>query len=341
MKMLEREDRTGSRPRARVKGEGRHALFHHVLVPLDGSGRAEAALPFARAVAAASGARISLLRVAPPAEGEATAASQVDARLAGAEARSYLEEVASGLREAGVDVRVSAEAGPPGETIVRFVRSEDCDLVVVTESGAGRAGAFALGGTSQKVIYGTGVSVLLVRASPERSGQAGGLGERIVALTDGSERSAWAICVAAALARGSSELVLVHALPTGSTSFGRDGARTDLEERLGATLRSAASTYLEDMRERLAGADLEVRTRIVEGPSVTRAIQDALAEERPALAVVSAHGASGPAPWPYGGVATNLLLHSPRSVLVLQDLPLAACGSSAAGAVRPGRVDDS
>lgn len=319
--------------------DAEHVLFRHVLVPLDGSPAAESAVPFAGAVASAFASRVSLVRVVAVGEKRA-ATSQVDARLARVEAKSYLEDVAGRLRSEGLDVQVQVEEGPPGEVIVRLVRSAGCDLVVVTESGAGGAEAFALGGTSQKIVYGTGVSVLLVRGEPGRVGtDETGFGGCIAVLTDGSERSEWAICAAATLARGHAELVLAHAVPSSTTSFSEDEEHAALEERLRAALRDAASTYLEAMCGRLASPDLRVRTRIVEGPSVTRAIQDFLAEERPTLVVVSAHGASGAAPWPYGGVATNLLLHSPYSVLALQDRPPEPRAPAAEPATRAERGD--
>src|SRR5215475_3278454 len=41
-------------------------MFHHLLVPLDGSSRAEEALPLAAHIAHRSGGTISLLRAIPP-----------------------------------------------------------------------------------------------------------------------------------------------------------------------------------------------------------------------------------------------------------------------------------
>ena len=41
-------------------------MFHHILVPLDGSTHAEQALPVAARVAHASGGRIMLLQVVSP-----------------------------------------------------------------------------------------------------------------------------------------------------------------------------------------------------------------------------------------------------------------------------------
>ncbi len=40
-------------------------MFHHILVPLDGSKRAESALPVAASIARSTGARLLLLRVLP------------------------------------------------------------------------------------------------------------------------------------------------------------------------------------------------------------------------------------------------------------------------------------
>jgi nucleotide-binding universal stress UspA family protein len=294
-------------------------VFRHLLVPLDGSRSAECAVPYARAIASRFETRVTLLRVVGGREHETPAA---DERLARLEAEAYLRELAATLAGSDIRVDVTVEEGQPGEVIVGFATAQGCDLIVLTERGAGRAAEFAPGGTSHKILQGSGTSILLVRRvdlSP--TDDFFRLGGSIAVLTDGSERSEWAMSLAASLARGVAELVLVHAVPPMTGPMPRDEIRAGLEERLREAAHKAAGDYLERMRRRLATADLEVRVEMVSGPSVTRALLGFLNRERPRLIVISAHGASGGAPWPYGGVAANLLLHSPAPVLVLQDRP--------------------
>ncbi len=71
-------------------------MFKHILVPLDGSTRAESALPVAARIARAYGASITLLRVVePPAEYGACLRTLVEDEKA--EATSYLESAAKSI----------------------------------------------------------------------------------------------------------------------------------------------------------------------------------------------------------------------------------------------------
>src|SRR5215210_5247888 len=88
-------------------------LVKHLVVPLDGSPLAEAALPAAIAVAGRLGAHVTLLHVLerdPPAtiHGETHLASTGDAE-------AYLERVASQFLEHGISVERHAHPNPEGD----------------------------------------------------------------------------------------------------------------------------------------------------------------------------------------------------------------------------------
>src|SRR5919202_6464233 len=109
-------------------------MYGYVLVPLDGSAAAEAALPHAQALAERFGARVTLMRVtaapetliaqaAGGAPGVPDAGPMIDptpvVEAEHAEASSYLERVAERLRGSGVqEVDAQAPEGAAAETIV-------------------------------------------------------------------------------------------------------------------------------------------------------------------------------------------------------------------------------
>src|SRR6185295_3852219 len=115
---------------------GGHAMkLTTILVPLDGSVVAEAALSPAVDLARDAGARLVLLRaaearslpMADPVEAQVSVMWDAQEYLAAARARADMAGVA--------DVEVSAWYGPPVQAIVEAARSRDVDLIVMSSHG--------------------------------------------------------------------------------------------------------------------------------------------------------------------------------------------------------------
>jgi nucleotide-binding universal stress UspA family protein len=146
-----------------------------VLVPLDGSAFAEAALPAAADLAAAFGAHLELLQVVerlpyPHGVPYTPVALKPAAELRAA--REYLDRAATTLRERGRPVTVRAEVGPVGRTIAAVARERDADLIVMATHGRGGATRLVLGSTAAGVLHLSGSPVLLVRPTASASGGA-------------------------------------------------------------------------------------------------------------------------------------------------------------------------
>lgn len=133
-----------------------------VLVPLDGSPAAEAAVGHAGALSEALAEGVLLLQVLespPPSE---MAGGDVDWRLRRAEATAYLRSVAERLAERGIDAETAVAIGDPADEIVRHARQADVEIVVLAAHGRGAAEAFDLGGTCHKVLSLAPASVMVV-----------------------------------------------------------------------------------------------------------------------------------------------------------------------------------
>jgi len=143
--------------------------FARVLVPLDGSPFAEAALPAASSLAAALGARLSLIRIAPwavqmyPYTAAGTYVPELDSALE-AEAAEYISAQAKAL---GADVDGYIERGDPAERISEFIEHEHVDLVVMSTRGRSGLARLALGSTADRLLQGR-APVLLIRPSQEQ-----------------------------------------------------------------------------------------------------------------------------------------------------------------------------
>lgn len=127
--------------------------FRQIVVPLDGSPRAEAVLPVALALAARPVARLTLLRVVPPDHAD-------DAR----SVREDFERIASTLLAEDVEVvpRVVLDDNP-ARAILRVADELDAGLIAMATHGRGGVRRLVLGSVADKVIRGTDRPVLVVR----------------------------------------------------------------------------------------------------------------------------------------------------------------------------------
>jgi nucleotide-binding universal stress UspA family protein len=136
-----------------------------ILVPLDGSVLAEAALPKALELAAASGARVLLLRAAQAQTLPGVDPTEAQVRVV-SEAEAYLAEVQKRLAggQGGVKIETSVWYGPAAHAIVEAARTHRVDEIVMTTHGRSGLGRLLLGSVAESVLRGTTTPILLLRA---------------------------------------------------------------------------------------------------------------------------------------------------------------------------------
>lgn len=141
----------------------------HVMVALDGSERAERALPVAAAIARADGARITLVRVvAPPVAmtspfiPHAAQITRDELREREDAARDYLQEKAESIRPLDLNVAIEVIIDyHPAHALLRFASSHGADLIGLGVHGRGPLGRLVLGSISDKVVRAADVPVLV------------------------------------------------------------------------------------------------------------------------------------------------------------------------------------
>ena len=135
-----------------------------ILVPLDGSDLAEAALETAIDILNEQPATRLLLVRAAEAPRPSGSDSTADKDRAVREAESYLNGVVAGLRECGITrVRAAVWYGPAAPTIVEAASVEKADLIIMTSHGRGGIGRLIFGSVAESVLHGTRTPILLVR----------------------------------------------------------------------------------------------------------------------------------------------------------------------------------
>lgn len=151
---------------------GRVAPYRRILVPLDGSSRAESVLPLAIRLATATDAELLLTHVIPlpelteiePLEAEDLELCERVVRRNERVARAYLQHVRARVARGGLRLRVLVlRNGDVRSRLVRAIAEESVDLVVLSSTGhSGRADAPHGSVTAHLLTHPT-VPLLIVR----------------------------------------------------------------------------------------------------------------------------------------------------------------------------------
>lgn len=147
-------------------------MFRRILVPLDGSNRAEQAIPVAARIARACGGSILLAQVAtaPKTYGTFTEfsymADLVDTEMR--DARDYLKAMAQFPLLADITVETDVLYGAAAQTLLSMATQFESDLIVMTSQGKTGVKRWLLGSVAQKIARHSPVPVLVLRESGAR-----------------------------------------------------------------------------------------------------------------------------------------------------------------------------
>ena len=165
------------RPDPVDRGKDTEWMLREIVVGLDGSRTAEAALEPAAALAGTLQLPVTVVQVVTPlsvaADPPLPFPTGYDARITEVrrrEALDYLEDVVEGLRQQGVGATAAAVIGDsPAATLVDLGRPERGVLLAVGTRGRGGVKRLMLGSVADKLVRGANVPVLVV--PPPRRGR--------------------------------------------------------------------------------------------------------------------------------------------------------------------------
>lgn len=148
-----------------------------ILVPLDGSALAEAALPKAMELAQSCGAKLLLICAAEA--HKLPGADPTEAQIKVVQgAEDYLAQVGDRLVAVGVTgVETSVWYGPAAYAIVEAARVNKVDLIAMTTHGRSGLGRLILGSVAESVLRGTTTPILLIRVAEAPVQAPAGTGE--------------------------------------------------------------------------------------------------------------------------------------------------------------------
>jgi nucleotide-binding universal stress UspA family protein len=145
-------------------------MYTTIIVPLDGSKRAESILPHAESLALKYGAKIILLQVVEPNVAMVTPYDMVpyydpkETELFVAEARSYLAGKEAELKALGIQVKTVVDSGPVASVILAVAEREKADLIAMASHGRTGLGRVFYGSVAAGILHKADRPLLLVRA---------------------------------------------------------------------------------------------------------------------------------------------------------------------------------
>jgi nucleotide-binding universal stress UspA family protein len=277
-------------------------MFHHMLVPWDGSPQAERMLPALVWLTRRLSVPLTLLSVLDP------AASPPPAPLEG-EGDQRLQGLVTQLIGEGVQAASMVALGRPAAAILRVAEQQECNLIALSMLSHSPPGQAMLGELTDRVFHRSHIPLLLIPPHPVPPSAAaeGALATLIVPL-DGSPLAETALPYAEHLARTLGvELVLIRTVPFGGTY---------VDEATPLTGERDARDYLAVVTERLRAEGFMVRSTVVGGLPAPHIVN--LAHETPhSLLVLTTHGRSALARWFVGSVTEEVVRAAARPILVI------------------------
>lgn len=145
-------------------------MYKKILVPLDGSKRAERILPHVDEIATRFGSEIIFLRVAESAAAVLGAHVDTPGMYLNAlqsmrqEAKDYLQALNGEYRQRGLKTRLILEEGPVVSKIIQIAKSEEVDLIAMASHGRTGFSRVFYGSVSAGILNQVDRPLLLVRS---------------------------------------------------------------------------------------------------------------------------------------------------------------------------------
>jgi nucleotide-binding universal stress UspA family protein len=301
-------------------------MFERILVPLDGSPKAEVILSLIARILRREDSEILLLRVVdvPAAVGRYSLAEI--RKQEREEAQRYVHDMAKRFSGSGTKVHGRIAEGSPAETILETAKTEGATLIAMSTHGRSGLVRWALGSVAEKVARASDVPLLLVRSF--RRSPKGDLEpivpkeipfRRILVPVDGSPTSTAVIGPAEKFAQlyGSDVLVLHVETPYVPPSPVLPGMEVVLPKMVPPATPSENDEVTAKPAARFTQAGLKA-TRLTTVGEPASEILDLSVNRAMDLIALGTHGRSGLARWALGSVAERVLRSGEVPILLMR-----------------------
>ena len=144
-------------------------MYHKILVPLDGSKRAEKILPHVEELAKRYKAKVILLQVVEykaitTTEGAYITLSDQEFDQAKKQAETYLEGIQGEFREKNIESRTHVIHDPVVEGIISIAAQEGVDLIALASHGRGGVSRVFYGSVAAGLLHRVDRPLLIIRS---------------------------------------------------------------------------------------------------------------------------------------------------------------------------------
>lgn len=294
-------------------------MRRRIVVPLDGSAFAEAALPAATRMARQTGAHLELVMVHQPQLTGASpmAAMDLDARIREHEIGYLTQQAERIATDSYLAATTAVLDGPVVSKLASHAQSRRGALVVMSTHGRTGIRRFFLGSTADRLIRELHCPILLVNPTQTMSGLALGVGSRVLIPLDGSALAESILDQVGTVFPTTTDLELVRVVvpPVALVPALAETWAPVLPDLLEQELASA-DQYLQAVAARLRGQGFAVRAAVVTDLSPAETIASRATERRCDMIAIATRGAGGLERALLGSVADKVIRAAQVPVLV-------------------------
>jgi len=305
--------------------------MYRILVPLDGTRRAERAIPWAQVLADPLEAELYLVRVVPVIDPARTPAGEFEETVVN-DARAYIS--AAGEKVSGVPLataKVLLSQRPPAEELAAYAQEHEIDLAVM--AGHGRSGIMRVlaGSVAGEIVHQLALPTLVI--GPEALERPAKVPGTILVPLDNSSLARTILAPLAPLASPEgrdARLILFRVLPWPPEMLPLQGAVVPLSP----SSANAPDDLVEDLdafAQELRAKGFTVDERVAFGDRAASIVQVAK-ELGVDLIAMSTHSLEGLGHWLIRSIAEEVISDSPVPVLTFH--PPAAAGKSSSRRAR-------
>ncbi|HVB21128.1 MAG TPA: universal stress protein [Ktedonobacteraceae bacterium] len=306
-------------------------MFQHVMVPLDGSFRAEQALPVATRLARSTGGALLLVQVVSPPIDYSGGLSPIplmneqiiESEMTGA--ADYLTAIATRPELAGIEVTTEVRFGFPSQQLIEVAGTHECDIIVICSHGRTGFTRWALGSVAHTLVHQSTVPVLVLRQNDSLAHVKTAQSLYTLVPLDGSPMAeaalAPAVALTAALAkpeRGTLHLVQVV---KDTHAKAEEGEACALNDEACLSARSYLAMVAEHLRSQETSHTLAVTFSVERASDVASALLSVAEQADPGgcdLIAISTHGRGGLERWVMGSVTQRLLETSRLPTMIVR-----------------------
>ncbi len=315
-------------------------MFQHLLVPLDGSPRAEQALPVAARIARFSNGSVLLVQVIRPSPNDSGGWSPAPLRSQQVldeereSATTYLQALAASPVFAGITIRTEVGFGLPVQQLLAFAETPGIDLMVLCSHGRTGFPHWVLGSVAHALVHECKLPLLVLRQEETPALLAPGPLRTLVPL-DGSPFAEAtlrpAAYVTAALAAAGQGAMLLSQVVQIFPTTAAEGFTSEFNE----DALQRARVYLSQTEERLASEGQDLRLSLTSSTELASDVASTLltlaeygkvgeTSEDPDdgnpcdLIAIATHGRGGVERWVMGSVTERLLNTTKLPLLIVR-----------------------